>query len=128
MSNIAFDGVGANRAGHDDHQTIAANGTRSTAAKTGTVVAQHQADNIAEIHRCDEAPDEIFVLHKQRGPGLRPHTISPPSKMAAVPEPGILAPASAGARPCQGVPQSPARTHRPYAALTEAGSFSLGKM
>ena len=54
---------------------IAANGTRSTAANSGTVVStMHQADDVAEIHRGDQAPDEILVLDEQQRPGIEaPH-------------------------------------------------------
>src|SRR3979409_1821783 len=69
---------------------IAANGIRRIAAKIGTVEST--------ITRPTTLPRYIDAMRphtkslcstNRRGPGLRPHTINPPSRIAAVPEPGI---------------------------------------
>ena len=52
---------------------IAEKGTRSTAAKSGTVVSTITSpDYIAEIHRGDQAPDEILVLDEHQRTGIEP--------------------------------------------------------
>src|ERR1700712_1605450 len=51
------------------------------------------------------------------GPGLRPHTIKPPSRIAAVPEPGMP---SASIGSSAGVPHRLRREHALDAALAEA--------
>src|SRR6185295_7072138 len=69
---------------------MAENGTRRMAANTGTVVST--------MTRPTTLPRYIDAIRPQTkslcstnssGPGLRPHTINPPSRIAAVPEPGM---------------------------------------
>jgi len=69
---------------------MAAKSTRSTDAKSGTVVST--------ITRPTTLPRYIDAMRPQTkslcstksiGPGFSPHTISPPSRIAAVPDPGM---------------------------------------
>src|SRR3954453_2122722 len=68
----------------------AANGTRKIEAKTGTVVSTSTRPTI--LPRYIEAirpHTKSLCSTNSSGPGLSPHTISPPSRIAAVPEPGM---------------------------------------
>src|SRR5438067_4699973 len=68
----------------------AANGTRKIEAKTGTVVSTSTRPTI--LPRYIEAirpHTKSLCSTNSRGPGLSPHTMSPPSRIAAVPEPGM---------------------------------------
>jgi hypothetical protein len=44
---------------------------------------------VAEIHRGDQTPDEVLVLDEQQRTGIEPPHHQPPSRIAAVPEPGM---------------------------------------
>src|SRR6201995_5252143 len=68
----------------------AANGTRRIEAKIGTV--DSTSTRPTTLPRYIEAirpQTKSLCSTNSSGPGLRPQTISPPSRMAAVPEPGI---------------------------------------
>src|SRR4029079_16063058 len=69
---------------------IAENGTRSTDAKIGTVVSTSTRPTILPRYIDAIRPQtKFFCSMSKRGPGLRPHTINPPSRIAAVPDPGM---------------------------------------
>src|SRR6188508_2756982 len=69
---------------------IAENGTRRIDAKIGTVVSTSTRPTILPRYIDAIRPQTKFLCStKSSGPGLRPQTISPPSRIAAVPEPGI---------------------------------------
>src|SRR6266849_2102628 len=70
-----LDGVGADCAGHDDHRR---DGGERHAQDGGEERNRgkhyHEADDIAEIHGCDQAPDEVLVLDEEERPGIEsPH-------------------------------------------------------
>jgi hypothetical protein len=60
------------------------------AAKTGTVVSTNTKPTILPRYIDAISPHtKSLCSTNSSGPGLSPHTISPPSRIAAVPEPGI---------------------------------------
>jgi hypothetical protein len=68
----------------------AANGTRRMEAKTGTVVNTSTSPTMLPRYIEAIRPQTKSLCSTNRsGPGLSPHTISPPKRIAAVPEPGI---------------------------------------
>ena len=91
MSNIAFWMANAPMA-HDTTiiGAMAANGTRSTAAKIGTVVSTRISPTTLPRYIEAISPQtKPLCSTKSSGPGLRPQTIRPPSRIAAVPDPGM---------------------------------------
>ena len=68
----------------------AANGTRRMEAKIGTVVSTNTRPTTLPRYIDAIRPHtKSLCSTNRRGPGLSPQTISPPSRIAAVPEPGI---------------------------------------
>ncbi len=69
---------------------MAANGTRSTAAKIGTVLSTRISPTTLPRYIEAISPQTKFLCStNSKGPGFNPHTIRPPSRMAAVPDPGM---------------------------------------
>jgi hypothetical protein len=75
MSNMAFWMACTDRAGYNDHRCDRSEWHPQNRGKDGHGGEHHyQADDIAEIHRRDEAPDKVFMLHEQKRPGVEaPH-------------------------------------------------------
>src|ERR1700754_1027116 len=68
----------------------AANGTRRIEAKIGTVVSTRTRPTTLPRYIDAIRPQtKSLCSTNSSGPGLRPHTIKPPSRIAAVPDPGI---------------------------------------
>src|SRR5262249_42488113 len=69
---------------------IAEKGTRRTEAKTGTVVSTKTSPTTLPRYIEAISPHtKSLCSTNSSGPGLSPQTIRPPSRIAAVPEPGI---------------------------------------
>ncbi len=69
---------------------IAEKGTCSTAAKSGTVVSTRiSPTTLPRYIEAIRPQTKPLCSTKSSGPGFRPHTIRPPSRIAAVPEPGM---------------------------------------
>ena len=75
VEHRVLDGIGADRAGHDDHRRDS--GERHAQDRgEDRHGGEHQdeADDVAEIHRRDQTPDEALVLDEQQRPGIEaPH-------------------------------------------------------
>src|SRR3984893_15731819 len=72
---------------------IAENGTRRTAAKTGTVVSTKTRPTTLPRYIDAISPHTNALWPTNgSGPGLRPQPTGPPSRTPAVPEPGIPRP------------------------------------
>src|SRR5450432_1119991 len=68
----------------------AANGTRRIEAKIGTVVSTITSPTILPRYMEAMSPQtKSLCSTNSSGPGLSPQTIRPPSRIAAVPEPGM---------------------------------------
>src|SRR5207248_8024904 len=68
----------------------AANGTRRMDAKIGTVVSTStRPTTLPRYIEAIRPQTKSLCSTNSSGPGLRPHTINPPSRIAAVPAPGI---------------------------------------
>src|ERR1041384_2899619 len=69
---------------------MAAKGTRSTDANTGTVVSTSISPTTLPRYMDAMRPQtKSLCSTNSSGPGLSPHTIRPPSRIAAVPDPGM---------------------------------------
>ena len=68
-----LDGIGADGAGDDDHRRDSGERNAQDRGKDRHR-GQHddESDDIAEIHRSDETPDEILVLDEQQRTGIEP--------------------------------------------------------
>src|SRR4029079_6700839 len=91
MSNIAFWRAEAPIAQDTTIMgEIAESATRRSDANIGTVVSTSTRPTILPRYIDAIRPQtKLFCSTNSNGPGLRPQTIRPPSRIAAVPEPGI---------------------------------------
>src|SRR5215216_1681812 len=68
----------------------AANGTLKIEAKIGTVVSTStRPTTLPRYIEAIRPHTKSLCSTNSSGPGFRPHTISPPSRIAAVPDPGM---------------------------------------
>ena len=91
MSNIAF-WIAKAPIAHDTTiiGAMAANGTRNTEANSGTVVSTITRPTMLPRYIEAMRPHtKSLCSTKRSGPGFNPHTMRPPRRMAAVPEPGM---------------------------------------
>src|SRR4051795_4201295 len=112
---------------------MAANGTRKTAANTGTVVSTTTSPTM--LPRYIEAirpQTKSLCSTNSSGPGLRPHTIRPPSRIAAVPEPGMpsasMGSSAAVPEACAAVSGANTPSMRPLPKLSESLEKRLARL
>src|SRR6267143_259421 len=102
----------------------AANGTRRIDAKIGTVVrTSPRPTTLPRYIEAIRPQTKSLCSTNSSGPGLRPHTISPPSRIAAVPEPGMP---SASIGNSAAVPEACAAVSGANPALAAAPAKTLG--